>query len=217
MKTHPPSGLRAAMRAGLAACALLLAVGPAAAFDLPELMALLAAQTHGEARFTEQRFVQGLAAPQASSGTLSFRAPDRLARRTLAPRVEAFAVEGNTLTMTRGGRSRNVALDSAPELVAIVEALRGTLSGNAAVLQRHFRSALAGGADGWTLDLMPIDAQLATQVRGLRVAGSRGELRSVEMQFAGGDRSLMAIEPLRGDATVPEPAPQRPSAPVRRP
>lgn len=178
----------------------------AAAFTLADLMALLARQGAGEARFTEQRYVQGIDAPLASSGTLSFAAPDRLTRRTLAPRAESFEVAGNTLAMTRGGRSRTVALDSAPELAAVIEALRGTLTGNAAALQRQFDSRLAGSADGWTLDLTPLDARLAAQVQGLRIGGRQAEVRSVEMRYAGGDRSVMTIEPVRLGVVAPSPA-----------
>ena len=215
--TRPADALhRVARRLWLAASLLVLAVlpalAPAAAFDLPALMTLLARQPHGEARFAEQRFVKGLEAPLASSGTLGFTAPDKLVRRTLAPRAEAFAVDGNTLTLTRGGRSRSVALDSLPELLPMIEALRGTLSGDAAVLQRHFRTLVGGTADAWTLDLTPIDATLAAQVNGLRIAGAQGDLRSVEIWFVGGDRSRMTIEPLAGGASDAAPAPARPAA-----
>ena len=216
MRRPPTEATARRLRAGLAALALALAASPAAAFDLAELMALLARRSQGEARFSEQRFVQGLDAPLAASGTLAFAAPDRLERRTLVPRAEAFAVEGNRLTMSRGGRSRSVALDSMPELVAVVEALRGTLTGNAALLQRHFRTSLGGAADAWTLQLVPIDARLAEQVQALRVAGSRGELRSVEMRLAGGDRSLMTIEPLPAGSRVEPPQPLA-AMPAQRP
>ena len=212
-------------RAWLAAAALLLsgalpALAAAATFDLAALMGVLARQPAGEARFTEQRFVAGLDAPLASSGTLSFTAPDRLVRRTLAPRAEAFAVDGNTLTLTRGGRSRNVALDSLPELLPMIEALRGTLSGDAPALQRHFRTVVDGSADAWTLDLTPLDARLAAQVSSLRIAGSQADLRSVDIRFAGGDRSRMAIEPLAaasGEAPQAESAPAAPRRPAAMP
>ena len=36
--------------------------------------------------------------------TLSFSAPDKLARHTLTPRPESFVVEGNQLTLQRGER-----------------------------------------------------------------------------------------------------------------
>ncbi len=201
----PGEGWRGLRRA-LAALALGCAAWPAAAFELPELMALLAQQRSGEAHFTEQRFVQGLDAPLEASGTLSFAAPDRFTRHTLTPRAESMVVDGNTLTLTRSGRSRRFALDATPEMVALVEAVRGTLTGNAQTLTRYFRTALAGDAAHWTLDLTPIESRLAGQVRSVRIAGRQGELNSIQMQLAGGDRSVMSIEPVRAAAAASAPA-----------
>lgn len=173
-----------------------LCAGPAWAFAMPDLMALLSQHRSGEARFTEQRQVANLDAPLRSSGVLSFQAPDRFTRQTLLPRPETMAVEGNTLTLSRGGRSRQFALDSAPEMVAIVEAVRGTLTGNAQSLQRHFTTRLSGQAEQWSLLLLPLDARLAHQVREIRLDGQRGELRGVTLEMVDGDRSVMQIEPL---------------------
>ncbi|CAN7415942.1 outer membrane lipoprotein carrier protein LolA [Variovorax sp. LjRoot130] len=167
------------------------------ALDLPELMGLLAKQKSGEARFTEQRFVRGLEGPLDASGTLSFQAPDRLTRRTLTPRPETMAVDGNTLTLSRGGRTRTMTLDSMPELLGMVEAMRGTLSGNTQSLARYFRTSVSGTPDKWTLDLVPIDEKLAAQVRTLRLSGRAGEVLGIEMEFIGGDRSVMSITPTR--------------------
>lgn len=178
--------------------ALALSASSAWAFDLPELMGLLAKQKNGEARFTEQRFVRGLEGPLDASGTLSFQAPDRLVRRTLSPRPETMTVDGNTLTLSRGGRTRTLTLDSMPELLGMVEAMRSTLNGNAQTLERYFRHTLTGSADKWALELVPIDERLAAQVRSLRLTGRAGEVLGVEMEFIGGDRSVMAITPVRG-------------------
>jgi len=177
--------------------ALALSASSAWALDLPELMGLLAKQKSGEARFTEQRFVRGLEGPLDASGTLSFQAPDKMTRRTLSPRPETMAVDGNTLTLSRGGRTRTLTLDSMPELLGLVEAMRGTLSGNTQSLQRYFRSTVSGTPDKWTLDLVPIDERLAAQVRSLRLSGRAGEVLGVEMEFIGGDRSVMNISPTR--------------------
>ncbi|KWT65677.1 MULTISPECIES: LolA-related protein [unclassified Variovorax] len=178
--------------------ALAFTASSAWAFDLPELMGLLARQKNGEARFTEQRFVRGIEGPLDASGTLSFQAPDRLTRRTLTPRPETMSVDGNTLTLSRSGRTRTMTLDSMPELLGMVEAMRSTLNGNAQTLRRYFRSTLTGTADKWALDLVPIDERLAAQVRSLRLTGRAGEVLGVEMEFIGGDRSVMAITPVRG-------------------
>lgn len=177
--------------------ALAFSASSAWAFDLPELMGLLAKQKSGEARFTEQRFVRGLEGPLDASGTLSFQAPDKMTRRTLTPRPESMVVDGNTLTLSRGGRTRTMTLDSMPELLGMVEAMRGTLTGNTQSLARYFRASVSGTPDKWTLDLVPIDEKLSAQVRTLRLSGRAGEVLGIEMEFIGGDRSVMSITPTR--------------------
>ena len=199
-KTAPDRRRGNAPRRWLAAAVLglgaLTQAAPAAALELGELMGLLQEVRSGEARFTEQRLVKGLDAPLVSSGTLSFAAPDRFTRKTLAPRPESMVVEGNFITLSRNGRSRSLVLDASPETEAIVEAVRGTLTGNAQALQQHFKVVVAGNAEQWTLELLPIAPRLKVMLDSVRIAGRRAELRTVEMRMADGDRSLMQIEPL---------------------
>ncbi len=177
--------------------AVALGASSAWAFDLPDLMGLLAKQKSGEARFTEQRFVRGLEGPLNASGTLSFTAPDKLSRRTLTPRPESMVVDGNNMVLSRGERTRTMTLDSVPELQGLVEAMRGTLSGDTAALSRYFKSTVGGSADGWTLDLQPLDNRLAAQVRSVRMSGRGSEVLGLDMEFVGGDRSVMTIVPTR--------------------
>lgn len=174
---------------------LMTTSAPAFALDLTELMAQLAQQRAGQARFSEQRFVSGFEQSLFSSGTLSFQAPDKLERRTLAPRSEAFIVDGNKLTLERGGRTRQMTLDAAPELAAMVAAMRGTLSGDARALQQHFKVSVEGSPAQWLLQLVPLDNRLLGVVRRVRIEGQRSEVRSVEVALADGDRSVMSIEP----------------------
>ena len=192
----------------LACCAL-----PALAFDMSDLMGLLQRNRGGEATFTEQRFVKGLDEPLTTSGTLSFTAPDRFTRRTLKPRAESMVVEGNTVTLSRSGRSRSVALDTAPEMVGLVEAVRGTLTGNGQSLERTFRPRLSGDSEQWTLDLVPLEPRFASQVRSVRIGGTRSEVRSIEMQLGDGDRSVMTIEPMRLIASEPAKPPGTAASP----
>ena len=196
-KTPLPDWLR------LAALGLGLSLGmraPAWGLDLASVTALLAQRKAGESRFTEERFVSGFDSPLRASGTLSFAAPDRFARLTTEPRAESMVVEGNTLSLTRGGRSRQMALDAVPEVTALIEAVRATLTGNAAALEQHFKIQVDGSSTQWTLTLVPRDQRLATQVREIKITGVVGDLRVVELWLAGGDRSVMTIEPL---ATTP--------------
>jgi outer membrane lipoprotein-sorting protein len=189
---------RSAWRRAGAAALLALCAAPAwAAFDLPALATLLATRKSGEASFTEERFVSGFDSPLRASGTLTFRAPDRFARHTLEPVAESMVVEGNTVTLKRGTRTRQMTLDAVPELTALVEAVRATLTGNASTLQRHFTVKVDGGPALWTLTLVPRDARLTAQVRELQIAGQNADVRSVGLWLSGGDRSLMSVQPAR--------------------
>ena len=188
------TGHRAAPR-WLAVLALLAAAPAWAAFDLNALTALLAQRKNAEARFTEERWVSGIDGPLRASGTLSFQAPDRYARQTLEPQAESMVVDGNTLVLKRGGRTRQMALDAIPEVTALVEAVRGTFTGNAATLQQHFDTRVEGSAAQWTLTLKPKAGRLANQVRELQIVGQGPDLRSMALWLAGGDHSLMLIDP----------------------
>jgi outer membrane lipoprotein-sorting protein len=168
----------------------------AAGFDLDTLMGRLAQVKSGEASFTEERQVVQLERTLRSSGRLSFAAPDTFVRETLQPRHERLAVVGNELTMTRGNRTQTTQLDSLPEAAAVVEAIRGTLTGNRASLERYFGTSLQGTSEQWQLELVPRDARLRAQVTRLSVSGRDTEVRELHMTLAGGDTSLMRIEPL---------------------
>ena len=201
---EPAYARRAAARrrlAHLAALAGLLASAGAHALDLPELMGLLAHRPSGQARFTEQRFVKGLDAPLTSSGLLEFQAPDRFSRHTLEPRDESVRVEGNTVTFSRGGRSRTLALDAAPEAVVAIEAVRGTLTGDGAVLQKWFRVSVAGEPGRWSMELVPQDTQSAGTLAAVRVEGRRAALDTIETRLADGTRTVMTITPVAVAAT----------------
>jgi outer membrane lipoprotein-sorting protein len=164
-------------------------------FDLGALMALLARVKSGEATFNETRRIEMLDRTLESSGRLVFKAPDTFIRETLKPRHEKLAVDGNTLTMSLGERSRTMQLDASPEAAVIVEAIRGTLTGNQATLERLFETTVSGASAAWSLKLVPRDLRLRGQVSSVRVSGRDATAREVQVQLADGDRSVMTIEP----------------------
>ena len=165
-------------------------------FELPQLMQLLAQVKSGEATFTEKRSVAMLERTLEFSGRLSFEAPDTFVRENLKPRQERMAVVGKQMTMSMGSRSRTVAVDSVPEASVIVEAIRGTMTGNQDALEKHFTSAVSGTAQRWSLELVPREPRLREQISALRLAGQQGWVREVAITMADGDRSIMTIEPV---------------------
>jgi len=180
-------------------CASALAPCVAAAaptLDLETLTALLARVRSGEATFVEMRRIEMLDRTLTSSGRLMFKAPDVFVRETLKPRREKLAVDGNTLTMSIGERIRTLQLDASPEAAVIVEAIRGTLTGNRAALERLFETRVVGDASAWTLELVPRDLRLRGQVASVRVSGRESVVREVRVNLADGDHSVMTIEPV---------------------
>jgi outer membrane lipoprotein-sorting protein len=193
----PASLLRAALLAlAVAACG----VANAAGFDLQALTQQLAQVHSGEAQFVEDRRIEQLDRTIRSSGRLSFTAPDTFLRETLKPRHERMAVVGNQLTLTRGDRTQTALLDSVPEAAVIVEAIRGTLTGNRETLERYFDTAVQGSAEQWELDLVPREPRLRGQVAQLQITGRRAQVREVRMTLPNGDSSVMRIEPLAAEA-----------------
>ncbi|HUN93254.1 MAG TPA: LolA-related protein [Burkholderiaceae bacterium] len=197
---RPRSGGRAARLRRAAWRALLVAaatvpVAVAHAFDLDELMRILADVRSADATFIERRTVNQIGRTLESAGRLSYRAPDTFTRETLRPHRDKLAVSGNIVTMSQGDRSRTMELDAAPEAQVMIEAIRGTLTGNRSLLERHFEVRLEGPAESWLLELVPRDVRLRGQVAQLRVSGRQARVREVDVRMADGDHSEMLIEP----------------------
>lgn len=181
------------------------AASQAAPLTMDELMQALASLKAGRASFVEEKRILPLdtqgpmsTGPKVmrSTGELSFEAPGRFERHTIEPRDERLAVDGNQLVMSRGKLRRTTQLDSVPEAQAIVEAVRGTLTGNRAVLERYFDTALEGTLADWHLTLTPKDERLRVTVTSISMRGRQALLREVTMQLVGGDSSVMTITPL---------------------
>lgn len=163
-------------------------------WDVARLMETLSRTRSSEARFVERKFIALLDQPVESSGELTYVAPDRLEKRTLKPKAESMILDGNTLTLERGGRKRSLPLSDYPEVGAFVESIRGTLSGDYSALQRSYGIALEGNASRWVLTLTPNAPRMAQIIQKIRIAGSQGEVTSIEVFQADGDRSQMSIE-----------------------
>ncbi|KAB0599649.1 outer membrane lipoprotein carrier protein LolA [Cupriavidus gilardii] len=169
-----------------------------AAWSVDRLMATLARQPSGSARFVEKKYIAMLERPLESSGELRFVAPDRLEKRTLAPKPETLLVQGDMLTVERAGRKTTIPLGNHPELAGFIESLRGTLAGNRQALEQYYRLALEGSARRWTLTLTPSDSRMAAAIAAIRIDGAGERLERVEIRQADGDRSVMTIVPTGG-------------------
>ena len=172
---------------------------PAAGWDLERLMQDLGQVKTAKGRFVERKYLGILTAPLESSGTLTYLAPGRLEKHTLAPRAESLVLQGDQLTMVSKGvgkapdRRRTVALQDYPAISIFVESIRSTLAGDLTLLQRLYEITLDGDERKWRLALKPRDARMQELISEIRIGGSRSWIDSIEFFESGGDRSVMTI------------------------
>ncbi|UUZ74185.1 outer membrane lipoprotein carrier protein LolA [Polaromonas sp. P1(28)-8] len=159
-------------------------------------MQALAQNKSGRASFVETKYIALLDKPVESSGELLYTAPDRLEKRTLKPRPESMLIESGSLTVERGKRRMVLRLQEHPELAAFTESIRGTLAGDVVALKRIYNLDLEGSEERWTLTLRPVETKMLEVVQRIRIAGSRAEVKSIEIEQADKDRSVMVIDKL---------------------
>jgi hypothetical protein len=156
----------------------------------------LASVTESRAAFTEVKSLSALSVPLTSTGTLYYRRPSYFEKDTIAPAAERLVVDGDRLTLIEGAETpRVIDLGGEPALRAAVDAIRGTLSGDAALLSRSYRLGLAGDLASWQLTLTPMAPNVATLVRQVIIDGAGPAVRAVRTIQANGDESRMTLVP----------------------
>jgi len=207
----PGKGFRDLSVAWFAACTFALGTlsmptasfAAQAAFTLQQLMNSLAQRKHGEVSYREEDYFAILDRPVKSSGVLVYDAPDRLEKRTLKPRKESLVLQGDSLTAQRGRRTYHLQLSAYPQVAPLVAAIRDTLGGNEAALERVFKVDFTGTEQDWRLRLVPLDRDVARKVSGVEIAGAADEIRSVTISQVDGDRSVMTLGPPRAASEAP--------------
>ena len=164
-------------------------------WGLEALMRSIAQRDHSEATFVETKHLRLLSRPLTVTGTLSYRAPDRLEKRTLSPNEEVLLVDGDqvSIEIKARGIKRSAPVQRYPALWGFVESLRATLRGDLETLRRYYRIELTGEPIWWRMSLVPLDSRLSDAVEEIRIGGAGGTVRSIEILEARGDRSLIQI------------------------
>lgn len=168
----------------------------AAGFDLDRLMHDLAQRKSGRAKFVETRYLAVLDKPLIASGELAYTAPDRLEKLTRTPKPELLRLDKEALTLERERKKITIDLGQYPQAQAFVDSIRGTLAGDRRALERHYLLRLNGGAEAWTLTLLPNDQQIAGFVQRIDIAGKGNRVLGIEYRQTDGDRTVMTIEPM---------------------
>jgi outer membrane lipoprotein-sorting protein len=164
-----------------------------AQWTLDRLMSTLAHNKSGRASFTETKYLAIADKPIESTGELAFVAPDHLEKVTVSPKPERLVVDGDKLTVDRNQRKYTVSLAHYPELAALIESIRATLAGNRYVLEQLYKVSIGGHGDDWTLTLTPLDSRMLKTVQTIKLDGTRDVLRTVVIEQADGDHSVMQL------------------------
>jgi len=173
----------------------LIAMAPAAgAFDMAELMALMARVERSRVAFEETKQVAALTAPIVRRGTLRYDRPDHLEMRVETPYFERMDINGNALTIESKRGIRQVDLASAPGLSAWVAAIRATLAGDQPTLARHFAIEVGGQATRWTLSLIPTDPTLSQVVSRITIDGNEAQITRIEVDERMGDSTVLIVQ-----------------------
>jgi hypothetical protein len=182
--------------------ALLLTGLPMAAHATPpgldSVLRGFAAINHSRARFTELKSIAALDMALQSQGILEWKAPNTLEKRTTEPFLEVLRVDGDKLRYERPDRgvAREFALDEQPEMRALVDAIRGTLSGNVEMLRAHYRIGFEAQQDGgWIIALTPESFRLRLAVQSIRIIGHGAQILAVDTDESSSS-SNMRIGPL---------------------
>lgn len=180
---------------GLVVMGLLWGTGAQAAdWSLAELMQSLAQKKSAKASFVEKKYLSVLDQALESSGELSFDAPDRLEKRTLKPHPEVLLLEGDNLTVTLyNNRPIYLRLQQRPDVAALVDSIRATLSGDLAALEKNYSIQFSGGPGKWQLTLTPLQKVVCKVISQIRMTGAESHLKTISFEQADGDRSEMTI------------------------
>ena len=164
---------------------------------IDRLMQMLARVQESQATFTEVKIMAGLTRPLQGTGRLFYRRPSHLEKVTLEPQPERLVVDGNRLTLAEGNAPPQIIdLNGEPVIRTLVDAMRGTLSGDLASLQRSYRVSIEGEIAAWRLTLVPLDPSVAQFIVSTTIEGAGTSLQTVQTALTSGDVNRMTITPV---------------------
>jgi Outer membrane lipoprotein carrier protein LolA-like len=163
---------------------------------LTEVMGKLSSVKSAKAEFTETRYLKLLVTPVQSSGVLTYTAPDRFEKLTLKPIEEKMTIAKHLVTLEEPskGRKNTITPNSFPALSALIDALRGALSGNANLLTETFKIKIEGSLGLWKLTLIPKESVQYGYIHKITISGKQDAIELMEVLQADGDRSMLSLK-----------------------
>jgi hypothetical protein len=182
----------------LAALTCASAVAAPAFADAPDtgldsVLASLAQHRHGHALYSEQIDSALFKHPLHASGELFFDAPDRLEKKALVPAAEDLLVQGDVITIARGAHRTSMRLSDYPQFSPLLNAIRATLAGDRASLEKTFQISFDSSGSGWELTLQPLPSEPNPVYKHIQIRGIDGTVKSVSLERANGERTTMTL------------------------
>ena len=164
-----------------------------AAPTLETLFLRLARQENTRVGFVETKSLSVLSQPIKQEGILEFRPPNTLAKHVAKPVEEHYVIENTIVTVSKPGESASLQLKLSdyPALEAFAEGLRAPLSGNLETLRRYWKPSLGGSWRHWLLALVPVQPELASLIRSVRLEGENDHLTRMTLEETNGDQSTL--------------------------
>lgn len=170
------------------------AVPAAPAWDVAQLMQLLANAERPDVQYTEVQDLAMLTAPTRQSGILHRRADGTLEKEILEPYREKWIISATSLRIEReNGDRREMSLDSDPRIGALASAFHATLGGDLGGLQEYYRLDLQGSREHWRLHLLPIANAMQAVVSHIDIEGRQGRITRFITTQADGDRTILNL------------------------
>jgi outer membrane lipoprotein-sorting protein len=163
---------------------------------LLDVMQRLSNVKSAKADFVETRYLKLLNAPVQSTGVLTYTAPDKFEKHSLKPIEEKMTIHKHLVTLEdpAKGRKNTITPASFPALSALIDAMRGALSGNGNLLAETFKVKIDGSANAWRLLLVPKEAAQYAYIHKITILGKSDNVDSIEVLQADGDRSVMSMK-----------------------
>ena len=147
-------------------------------------------------RFQEQKQLGILEQTLTDSGILRFIPPDTLIREMDGPSRMTYRIDGSQLSISKGGQiTRQLDLQSSPQLAGFAVTLRALLQADFQTLQQQYDLTLTGNGENWMLQLAPRDDLVSRMIERISITGGNRQIRFIDTYETGGDHSHMTLLP----------------------
>jgi len=164
------------------------------AMDMAELMIGLSENKYKKSKFSESKNAFYLDKPILAEGTIEFRPPDTLIKKTIKPVQVIQEITADSIrTIDENGEEAILELSSQPAVAVLFQTIKGVLTGNKEVIENNFSTTYKSENSSWTLLLKPKEEYLTSWFKKIVIAGMGYKVSSIKIIEANNDTTIMKI------------------------